>query len=133
MFTRLCNFLVFVITIVLALPLYLYYTFFSFVVINIVSFMCSGFIEDPQVPTIPLNTCIGLRALPITSTSTLRAGTMAPPTSYLAVLKAAYDYTPDSEDEIAIKEDQILFLIERTDDEYVPSRAISTIRDLQYL
>ena len=44
---------------------------------------------------------------------------MAPPTNYLAVLKAAYDYTPDSEDEIAIKEDQILFLIERTDDEYV--------------
>ena len=40
-------------------------------------------------------------------------------TPYLAVLKAAYDYEPTSEDEIAIKEDQILFLIERTDDEYV--------------
>ena len=43
---------------------------------------------------------------------------MAPPTKYLAVLKAAYDYEPQSEDEIAIKEDQLLFLIERTDDEY---------------
>jgi hypothetical protein len=40
-------------------------------------------------------------------------------TSYLAVLKAAYDYEPTSEDEIAIKEDQILFLLERADDEYV--------------
>lgn len=44
---------------------------------------------------------------------------MAAPTSYLAVLKASYDYEPQSEDEIAIKEDQILLLIERTDDEYV--------------
>ena len=44
---------------------------------------------------------------------------MAPATQYLAVLKAAYDYTPDSEDEIELKEDQLLFLIERTDDEYV--------------
>lgn len=42
---------------------------------------------------------------------------MATQTHYLAVLKAAYDYEPGSEDEIAIKEDQILFLIERTDDE----------------
>ena len=42
-------------------------------------------------------------------------------TPYLAVLKAAYDYEPTSEDEIAIKEDQILFLVERTDDEYVIS------------
>jgi actin cytoskeleton-regulatory complex protein SLA1 len=38
--------------------------------------------------------------------------------SYLAVLKALYDYeTPQSEEELAIKEDQILFLIERVDDE----------------
>ncbi|KAH8105008.1 hypothetical protein DFH11DRAFT_1883080 [Phellopilus nigrolimitatus] len=43
---------------------------------------------------------------------------MAPPTSYLAVLKASYDYEPQSEDEIAIKEDQILFLIERTDEDW---------------
>lgn len=48
---------------------------------------------------------------------------MAPTTHYLAVLKAAYDYTPDSDEEIAIKEDQILLLIERTDDEYVPHLA----------
>ena len=40
---------------------------------------------------------------------------------YLAVLKASYDYNPQSEDEIAIKEDQILFLKERVDDEYVPT------------
>lgn len=38
---------------------------------------------------------------------------------YLAVLKASYDYEPQSEDEIAIKENQILFLKERVDDEYV--------------
>ena len=43
------------------------------------------------------------------------------PEEYLAVLKAAYDYEPqaDAEDEIAIKENQLLFLLERTDDEYV--------------
>ena len=45
---------------------------------------------------------------------------------YLAVLKAVYDYEPTSEDEIAIKEDQILFLIERTDDEYVISANYSS-------
>jgi len=38
---------------------------------------------------------------------------------YLAVLKASYDYDPQSSDEIAIKEDQLLFLVERTDDELV--------------
>jgi hypothetical protein len=41
------------------------------------------------------------------------------PESYLAVLNASYDYDPQSPDEITIKEDQILFLVERTDDEYV--------------
>ena len=38
---------------------------------------------------------------------------------YIAVLKASYDYTPQSEEEIEIKEDQLLLLIEKTDDEYV--------------
>ena len=40
---------------------------------------------------------------------------------YLAVLKASYDYEPqpDAEDELAIKENQLLLLLERTDDEYV--------------
>ncbi|KAI6105621.1 hypothetical protein F5141DRAFT_139555 [Pisolithus sp. B1] len=37
---------------------------------------------------------------------------------YLAVLKAAYDYEPQSEDEIAIKENQIVFLLEKTDDDW---------------
>ena len=38
--------------------------------------------------------------------------------TYLAVLKALYDYEqPQSDDEIAIKEDQLLFLIEKTDEE----------------
>ncbi|KAG6873307.1 hypothetical protein C0995_000460 [Termitomyces sp. Mi166 len=37
---------------------------------------------------------------------------------YLAVLKASYDYKPQSEDEIAITEDQILFLKERVDDDW---------------
>lgn len=40
---------------------------------------------------------------------------------YLAVLKASYDYDPQSSDEIAVKEDQLLFLVERTDDELVLS------------
>ncbi|KXN90257.1 Actin cytoskeleton-regulatory complex protein SLA1 [Leucoagaricus sp. SymC.cos] len=40
------------------------------------------------------------------------------PERYLAVLKASYDYEPQSDDEIAIKENQILFLIERTDDDW---------------
>ena len=41
------------------------------------------------------------------------------PETYLAVLKATYDYKPqpDADDELAIKEDQILFLVERVDDE----------------
>ena len=42
---------------------------------------------------------------------------MATSFSYLAVIKASYDYEPQSEDEIAIKEDQILFLLEKTDEE----------------
>jgi hypothetical protein len=41
------------------------------------------------------------------------------PAHYLAVLKASYDYAPQSDDEIAVKEDQILYLVERTDEEYV--------------
>jgi len=40
----------------------------------------------------------------------------------LAVLKASYDYVPQSEDEIAIKEDQILLLKERVDEECVQPR-----------
>ena len=38
---------------------------------------------------------------------------------YLLVLKASYDYEPQegAEDEIAIKENQLLFLLERADDE----------------
>jgi hypothetical protein len=43
--------------------------------------------------------------------------------SYLAVLKAAYDYEPQSDDEIAIKENALLFLLEKTDEECV--RAVS--------
>lgn len=39
---------------------------------------------------------------------------------YLAVLKASYDYEPQSEDELAIKENQIVFLLEKTDDELGP-------------
>lgn len=38
---------------------------------------------------------------------------------YLAILKASYDYEPQSEDEVAIKEDQLLFLLDKTDDECV--------------
>jgi len=39
------------------------------------------------------------------------------PGQYLAVLKAVYDYEATSEEEVSMKEDQILFLLERTDDE----------------
>lgn len=42
---------------------------------------------------------------------------------YLAVLKASYDYEPQSTDEIEIKENQILFLIERVDEELVHTAA----------
>ena len=38
---------------------------------------------------------------------------------YLAVLKASYDYAPQSTDEIEVKEDQLLLLVEKTDDECV--------------
>jgi hypothetical protein len=41
------------------------------------------------------------------------------PEQYLAILKASYDYTPQSGDEIAIKEDQQLLLVEKVDEEYV--------------
>lgn len=36
---------------------------------------------------------------------------------YLAVLQASYDYDAQGEDEIPIKENQIVFLLERTDEE----------------
>ena len=41
------------------------------------------------------------------------------PETYLAVLKAVYDYEPqpDANDELAVKENQVLFLVERVDDE----------------
>ena len=44
-----------------------------------------------------------------------------PEQTYLAVLKASYNYEPaaDAEDELPISEDQLLFLLERTDEEYV--------------
>jgi hypothetical protein len=41
---------------------------------------------------------------------------------YLGVFKASYDYVAQSDDEVAIKEDQTLLLIERTDDECVSVR-----------
>ncbi|KAF8974749.1 hypothetical protein BDZ97DRAFT_2053254 [Flammula alnicola] len=40
------------------------------------------------------------------------------PENYLAILKASYDYSPQSDDEIAIKEDQLLLLVEKVDDEW---------------
>jgi hypothetical protein len=43
----------------------------------------------------------------------------APTMSYLGVLKAAYDYEPQGADEIAVRENALLFLLERTDDECV--------------
>lgn len=43
---------------------------------------------------------------------------MPPPLHYLAVLKASYDYAPQSNDELNIVEDQLLFLVERTDEDW---------------
>lgn len=43
------------------------------------------------------------------------------PEIYIAILKASYDYEPQSDDEISIKEDQLLLLIEKVDDELVIS------------
>ncbi|KAF8640053.1 hypothetical protein AX17_001295 [Amanita inopinata Kibby_2008] len=37
---------------------------------------------------------------------------------YLALLKASYDYQPQSDDELAIKENQTLFLLDRVDDDW---------------
>ena len=48
---------------------------------------------------------------------------------FLAVLKASYDYDPQSDDEIAIKEDQLLLLKERVDEElvsFLPSPSLLT-------
>jgi SH3 domain len=36
---------------------------------------------------------------------------------YIAIVKALYDYEPSSEDELAMNEGQILFLVEKTDEE----------------
>lgn len=47
---------------------------------------------------------------------------------YLAVLKASYDYQPQSDDEIAIKEDQLLLLKERVDEECVSLTALQVFK-----
>jgi hypothetical protein len=44
---------------------------------------------------------------------------------YHAVLNASYAYTPQSEDEIEIKEDQLLLLVERVDAECVIPRPLA--------
>ncbi|EKM59126.1 uncharacterized protein PHACADRAFT_191439 [Phanerochaete carnosa HHB-10118-sp] len=53
------------------------------------------------------------------------------PEDYLAVLKAAYDYEPqaDAEDELAVKENQLLFLLERTDDEWWKVKVKADMQD----
>jgi actin cytoskeleton-regulatory complex protein SLA1 len=48
---------------------------------------------------------------------------------YIAVLKASFDYTPQSDEEIEIKEDQLLLLLEKTDDECVPLVPLSCVAD----
>jgi hypothetical protein len=40
-------------------------------------------------------------------------------TPYLAILKASYDYVTQSDDEVALKEDQLLFLLDKSDPESV--------------
>ena len=51
------------------------------------------------------------------------------PEEYIAVLKASFDYTPQSDEEIEIKEDQLLLLLEKTDDECVPSCLSQCVAD----
>ena len=58
------------------------------------------------------------------------------PETYITVLKAAYDYEPQpgADDELAIKEDQVLFLVERVDDElsiHLPHLALRSSADFQ--
>ncbi|EKM80311.1 hypothetical protein AGABI1DRAFT_73392 [Agaricus bisporus var. burnettii JB137-S8] len=53
------------------------------------------------------------------------------PERYLAVLKASYDYSPQSDDEIEIKEDQILFLLERTDDDWWKVKVKGSLQDAE--
>lgn len=43
---------------------------------------------------------------------------------YLAVLKASYDYEPQSDEEVPISEGQLLFLLERTDEEFVTDQIL---------
>jgi len=38
-------------------------------------------------------------------------------TSYLAVLKAVYSYSPQLHDELTLVQDQTLLLVDKTDDE----------------
>lgn len=45
--------------------------------------------------------------------------------SYLALLKAAYDYTATSEDELSIKEDALYFLLDNSDPDWYKVRAKS--------
>ena len=68
----------------------------------------------------PLSTSLATTVVSITPPHAQhpRMGTDAQ--HYLAVLRASYDYAPQSDDEIAIREDQLLLLVERTDDECVP-------------
>lgn len=40
-------------------------------------------------------------------------------TTYLGVYKATYDYKAQGEDEISIEEDQLLFLLDNSDEEWV--------------
>lgn len=63
---------------------------------------------------------IYISSLPQPCTAVFVFSMAAEPSHYLAVLKASYDYEPqaDAADEMAIKEDQLLFLLERTDSEY---------------
>ncbi len=77
-------------------------------------------IEGPCLPTpsFPKTTLYISSSSPSCAVSALSMA--AEPSNHLAVLKASYDYEPqaDAVDEIAIKEDQLLFLLERTDSEY---------------
>lgn len=45
---------------------------------------------------------------------------MASPVNYLGVYKALYSYEAQGEDEVAIEEDQLVFVLDNSDDEYDP-------------
>jgi hypothetical protein len=50
---------------------------------------------------------------------------MSAATPILSIVKASFDYEPQSDDELGIKEGQLLFLLDESDKEYATLSATS--------